>query len=235
MDLFIDEVADALGYSAKQNKSASFYMGIVSTYNADDGYYLVVLDGSYGEGEIAEPVRATAYCDAVPGDRVLCVVNPDGQCMVIGRRTNSGNNDVNPIVKETRYKFTRTDGVVFYWCIRLYADNWIKMTFSTNVMTYSITNSWGSLYESTTHFSFAYPQSFTTNPTVHVDFRTTSYGAMVECYPLSGTKTTGMSAKYYLIRGTSQSNVKGYWCGTIEGRWSGIWEPVMGGTVSEWE
>lgn len=234
MDLFIDDVANALGYSTQETKSASYYMGIVTAYNASQGYFLVLLDGSCGEGEVTEPVRATAFCDAAVGDRVMCVVQPNGMCIAIGRRTDETNNDVNPIKFERWYKFTRTDGVVFYWQIRVYANNWLEMSFNTEPITYNVSKAWGSLYESSTMFSFTYPITFTQKPNLNVAYTATSYGAMVEVYPTAGL-ATGMSPRYYLVRGTSTPAIKGYWSGTIKGRFDGNINPQFGsGTVIDW-
>lgn len=121
MDLTVEDVAKLLANDKKQ--STQYLLGVVAESHIEEGYYLVGVDNA------PEFIRASAFCSAFPGDRVLVLILPNGMCAALATKGygDSPSSPANWVVEEGDYTVNRQDGYVLNWHIKRWSNKFTEL------------------------------------------------------------------------------------------------------------
>ena len=115
MDITVDQLTDIFRPNQNKNSSTpSMRLGVVTEAHLDKGFILAAMDSTHSI------VRATAFCAAKEGERVLLAVLPNGQCFALGTKGSNHSFD------EQTYTLNRSDGVTIKARVRVWTSGFVE-------------------------------------------------------------------------------------------------------------
>ena len=201
MDITVDQLTDIFRPSQNKNSSTpSMRLGVVTEAHLDKGFILAAMDSTHSI------VRATAFCAAKEGERVLLAVLPNGQCFALGTKGSNHSFD------EQTYTLNRSDGVTIKARVRVWTSGFVEEWIDCSGWKANITSDWGSWKESDKGFSVAYPVLFKEAPSLQVSFTSDNFSGIIENFSVSEyANPEAISPTYYLVRPNEASDVSGTW------------------------